>query len=181
MRSGLRKVVRSVKGKHGPVRRSYWVKTQKVAKRVGRALWNAKGTIAVTAGTFALVGLGLHAHDTRKYNKRQAADAAFWAQQRDQASKHQARMTWFEPKSVYRHESQDKWAARVNGHRQEASDTAGAFSDFMRHSKHVTNEAPLQLASGPLRNRPESAGERFTRMKKQNFDNWNKRHKNDRR
>lgn len=58
-KSGLKKVVKSVHGKHGTVRRSYWVSTKEAVKRVAR---NHGGKIV---GAALLVGGAALAHKHR--------------------------------------------------------------------------------------------------------------------
>lgn len=48
-RAGLKKVVKSVRGKKGTVRRTYWVKTKDAVKGAGRFLNKHKGKIAGAA------------------------------------------------------------------------------------------------------------------------------------
>ena len=49
MRSGLKKVTKSVRGRKGMVRRSYWIKAKEGAKSIGRTLWKHKGKIIAGA------------------------------------------------------------------------------------------------------------------------------------
>lgn len=58
-RAGLKKVTKTVRGKKGTVRRSYWVKAQGAASKVGGFVKKHKGKIA---GAAAVVGTALLAH-----------------------------------------------------------------------------------------------------------------------
>ncbi|TXH16106.1 MAG: hypothetical protein E6R03_06150 [Hyphomicrobiaceae bacterium] len=49
MKAGLRKIRKTVRGKHGAVTRSYWVKTQDAAKRTLSTVGAHKGAIAGSA------------------------------------------------------------------------------------------------------------------------------------
>lgn len=69
-RSGLRKVTKTVRGKHGSTRRSYWVKAASAAKRV--ANFTAKHRKGIAAGV-ALVGLGYGIYKARNFNQNKAA------------------------------------------------------------------------------------------------------------
>lgn len=60
MRAGLKKVVKTVRGKRGTVKRTYWVKA--TAQKVGGFLSRHKGKIMAGA---ALAGAGLLAHRNR--------------------------------------------------------------------------------------------------------------------
>lgn len=65
-RSGLKKVVKTVKGKKGTVRRSYWVKVQGAAstakKAVGGFARRHSTALKVVGGVAALAGLAYGAH-----------------------------------------------------------------------------------------------------------------------
>ena len=65
-RSGLKKVVKTVKGKKGTVRRSYWVKIQGAAgnatKAVGGFAHRHSTALKVVGGVAALAGLAYGAH-----------------------------------------------------------------------------------------------------------------------
>ena len=52
-RSGLKKVTKTVRGRKGSVRRSYWVKAQEGAKNVGQKIWRNKGKIALAGAAIA--------------------------------------------------------------------------------------------------------------------------------
>jgi hypothetical protein len=52
-RSGLKKVSKTVRGRKGSVRRSYWVKAQEGAKSVGQKIWHNKGKIALAGAAIA--------------------------------------------------------------------------------------------------------------------------------
>ncbi len=55
-RAGLKKVTKTVRGKRGAVRRSYWVRAKATTSKVVGAINRNKGKIALTAlGTFAVV------------------------------------------------------------------------------------------------------------------------------
>lgn len=64
MRSGLRKITKSVRGKKGSVRRSYWVKAKEGAKGIGQKLWQNKGKLAL-AGAAVAGGLYLRHRKTQ--------------------------------------------------------------------------------------------------------------------
>lgn len=61
-RAGLKKVVKSVRGKKGVVRRTYWMRASAAAKGAGKFLSRHKGKIAAGA---ALVGAGILAARNR--------------------------------------------------------------------------------------------------------------------
>lgn len=65
-RSGLKKVVKTVKGKKGTVKRSYWVKAQgaagKAKKAVGGFARRHSTALKVVGGVAALAGLAYGAH-----------------------------------------------------------------------------------------------------------------------
>lgn len=61
-RAGLQKVVKSVRGKKGTVRRTYWVKTKDAVKGAGRFLNKHKGKIA---GAALLAGAAYLGHKHR--------------------------------------------------------------------------------------------------------------------
>lgn len=56
MRAGLKKTVRTVRGKHGMVRRTYWVRAQDAAKRVSKYASGHKKAVAGALAAAALVG-----------------------------------------------------------------------------------------------------------------------------
>jgi hypothetical protein len=59
-RAGLKKITKSVRGKKGSVRRSYWVKAQEAAKGAGRFLNRHKGKIAAGAALAGTAALAIH-------------------------------------------------------------------------------------------------------------------------
>lgn len=70
-RSPLRKVVKTVRGKRGTVRRSYWVKTGELAKKHGAKV---AGLALVAGGVYAAHKYG--APKVRQYVHTQATQAA---------------------------------------------------------------------------------------------------------
>ena len=54
MRSGLKKVTKSVRGRKGMVRRSYWIKAKEGAKSIGRTLWKHKNAAPLQLGSGAI-------------------------------------------------------------------------------------------------------------------------------
>lgn len=58
-RAGLRKVVKTVRGKHGAVRRSYWVKAQGAAQAAGRAIGRGARAVGSFAKAHPLVTAGI--------------------------------------------------------------------------------------------------------------------------
>ena len=58
-RAGLKKVTKSVQGKKGTVRRSYWVKAQDAVKSAGRFLGRHKGKIAAGAALAGAAALAV--------------------------------------------------------------------------------------------------------------------------
>lgn len=70
-RSGLKKVTKTVRGKHGSVRRSYWVKAQEGAKNVGQKIWRNKGKIA-TGFAGAAIATGIYLHKRKLYAAKEA-------------------------------------------------------------------------------------------------------------
>lgn len=69
-KAGLKKVTKTVRGKKGAVRRSYWVKAKDAAKSAGSFLNRNKGKIAL--GAAAAIGTGLAIHRRLKIDRRQA-------------------------------------------------------------------------------------------------------------
>lgn len=69
-KAGLKKVTKTVRGKKGVVRRSYWVKAKDAVKSVGGFLNRNKGKIAL--GAAAAIGTGLAIHRRLKIDRRQA-------------------------------------------------------------------------------------------------------------
>jgi hypothetical protein len=65
-RSGLKKVVKSVRGKKGSVKRSYWVRASGAVKGAGKAArgfaGRHSGKLKVAAGVLALAGAAYGAH-----------------------------------------------------------------------------------------------------------------------
>lgn len=66
-RAGLKKITKTVRGKKGAVRRSYWVKAKDAAKGVGGFLNRHKGKIL---GAAALAGTAYLAHKRLKIDRR---------------------------------------------------------------------------------------------------------------
>ena len=69
-RAGLKKVTKTVRGKKGAVKRSYWVKAKDAAKGVGGFLNRHKGKIL---GAAALAGTAYLAHKRLQIDRRHAA------------------------------------------------------------------------------------------------------------
>lgn len=84
MRSGLKKVTKTVRGKRGLVKRSYWVRAKTSASKVARAAGRHKGKIALaTLGTFAIIAGAGRAHARFRASERsvkftKAAQQAQW-------------------------------------------------------------------------------------------------------
>lgn len=73
-KAGLKKVTKTVRGKKGAVRRSYWVKAKDAVKSAGGFLNRNKGKIAL--GAAAAIGTGLAIHRRLKIDRRQAETRA---------------------------------------------------------------------------------------------------------
>lgn len=69
-RAGLKKVTKTVRGKKGAVKRSYWVKAKDAAKGVGGFLNRHKGKIL---GAAALAGTAYLAHKRLQIDRRYEA------------------------------------------------------------------------------------------------------------
>lgn len=84
MRSGLKKVTKTVRGKKGVVKRSYWVRAKTSVSKVASAVGRHKGKIALAAlGTFAIVAGAGRAHARLRATERaikftKAAQQAQW-------------------------------------------------------------------------------------------------------
>lgn len=59
-RAGLKKITKTVRGKKGAVKRSYWVKAKDAAKGVGGFLNRHKGKIALAGAAAIGAGLAIH-------------------------------------------------------------------------------------------------------------------------
>jgi len=169
MRSGLRKVTKTVKGKKGTVRRTYWVKA-----RAAKAL--------KIAGALALVGAtayGAYKAGSKILKPKAARNVSGWDRQSEQ-SKNEARNHWYHGKSKTSEafDQANQSYARISNHiTQSLSNARMKVSDDIRRLGHLSDRAPLQFEAGPRRARPESAEERFNRMKRQNESSWNARHR----
>lgn len=166
MRSGLRKVTKTVKGKRGAVRRTYWVKA-----RVAKVLKVAGAVALAGASAYGAYKLGNRAMAARAGRNVSAWDTA------SRKSQNEARGHWYHPKDYSRSKRAESLAEEMNRIRQATSDLSMRASDVERWHGHKTGRAPLQLGTGAPRARAESAEERYNRMKRQNEANWNARHK----
>jgi len=139
-RTGLKKVTKTVRGKKGSVRRSYWVRAKEAAKGVGRVAWKHKGKIAT--GVAVAGGLYLTA---RAYNAGSNFRVAYnWAKEQHQDP------SWLKhPPKHWKHVVDRYNGAARRKEQQETSERANAQASWQRQDAHNSGRAPLHLESGP--------------------------------
>lgn len=158
-RAGLKKITKTVKGKKGAVRRSYWVKAKDAAKGVGGFLNRHKGKIL---GAAALAGTAYLAH--RKYKSNLASKATpFVKEGREHVAAAIKSVKGAESAHIKSKEAlkakrnSDAMFRRIQSElrrttaaaaRSERGDTAGAQNILNRESHLNLRKAPPQLGSG---------------------------------
>ena len=166
MRSGLKKVTKSVRGRRGMVRRSYWIKAKEGAKSIGRTLWKHKGKIATGfAGAAIATGIYLHRYNANKaYAEKEAKiRAAMDLADHRVDARNSLRAIGLDPRrkpsptpNVREHTDINPAVNKQRG----ASYTANRRADARRAMKNEDGRAPLQLGSG------ETAKPKRSRKKK---------------
>lgn len=127
-RSGLKKVSKTVRGKHGSVRRSYWVKAQEGAKNVGQKIWHNKGKIALGFAGATIAALAI-----RNRGRISAVVSGYKMRRADQKMYKAAQGV-----AEGLHKNQKYYSASAN-----------AMADATRAIRHKNGRAPLQLEAGP--------------------------------
>ena len=164
MRSGLKKVTKSVRGRKGMVRRSYWIKAKEGAKSVGRTLWKHKGKIATGfAGAAIATGIYLHRYNANKaYAEKEAkiraamnlADYRVDARNSLRAIGLDPRRSPNPPPRIVNPNKIGRFQERIRNsaaHDQKyESDNRVHESDNLRNDRARSNAAPLQLGSGAI-------------------------------
>ena len=164
MRSGLKKVTKSVRGRKGMVRRSYWIKAKEGAKSVGRTLWKHKGKIATGfAGAAIATGIYLHKRKVNAAKNAEMSAAMNLADYRVDA-RNSLRAIGLDPRRPPNH------TPIVRGERtivnpavteqRERSRSANASAEALRFFARIGKARPLQLGSG------ETAKPKRSRKKK---------------
>ena len=152
MRSGLKKVTKSVRGRKGMVRRSYWIKAKEGAKSVGRTLWKHKGKIATGfAGAAIATGIYLHKRKVNAAKNAEMSAAMNLADYRVDA-RNSLRAIGLDPRRPPNH------TPIVRGERtivnpavteqRERSRSANASAEAQRFFARIGKARPLQLGSG---------------------------------
>lgn len=167
MRSGLRKITKSVRGKKGSVRRSYWVKAKEGAKGIGQKLWRNKGKIAAGfAGAAIATGIYLH---KRKVNAAYAAKeseirAAMNLADHRVDARNSLRAIGLDPRRPPNHTPIVRGERTVVNpavtEQRERSRSANASAEAQRFFARIGKARPLQLGSG------ETAKPKRSRKKK---------------
>ena len=155
MRSGLKKVTKSVRGRKGMVRRSYWIKAKEGAKSIGRTLWKHKGKIATGfAGAAIATGIYLHRYNANKaYAEKEAKiRAAMNLADHRVDARNSLRAIGLDPRRPPNH------TPIVRGERtivnpavteqRERSRSANASAEAQRFFARIGKARPLQLGSG---------------------------------
>ena len=152
MRSGLKKVTKSVRGRKGMVRRSYWIKAKEGAKSIGRTLWKHKGKIA-TGFVGAAIATGIYLHK-RKVNAAKNAEMSAAMNLADYRvdARNSLRAIGLDPRRPPNH------TPIVRGERtivnpavteqRERSRSANASAEAQRFFARIGKARPLQLGSG---------------------------------
>ena len=162
-KSGLKKVTKSVRGRKGMVRRSYWIKAKEGAKSIGRTLWKHKGKIATGfAGAAIATGIYLHKRKVNAAKNAEMSAAMDLADHRVDA-RNSLRAIGLDPRrkpsptpNVREHTDINPAVNKQRG----ASYTANRRADARRAMKNEDGRAPLQLGSG------ETAKPKRSRKKK---------------
>jgi len=152
MRSGLKKVTKSVRGRKGMVRRSYWIKAKEGAKSIGRTLWKHKGKIATGfAGAAIATGIYLHKRKVNAAKNAEMSAAMNLADYRVDA-RNSLRAIGLDPRRPPNH------TPIVRGERtivnpavteqRERSRSANASAEAQRFFARIGKARPLQLGSG---------------------------------
>lgn len=137
-KAGLKKVTKTVRGKKGAVRRSYWVKAKDAAKSAGGFLNRHKSKIAL--GAAALAGTAYLAHKGLQINKRRTSTDQKTQGAIEQAGQVRQQLTKNE-KDLRKLRKQTRWAQsesrRVGAatRRIERGDMEGA-SNIMNREAH---------------------------------------------
>ena len=149
MRSGLKKVTKSVRGRKGMVRRSYWIKAKEGAKSIGRTLWKHKGKII--AGAAIATGIYLHKRKVNAAKNAEMSAAMNLADYRVDA-RNSLRAIGLDPRRPPNH------TPIVRGERtivnpavteqRERSRSANASAEAQRFFARIGKARPLQLGSG---------------------------------
>ena len=163
-RSGLKKVTKTVRGKKGPVRRSYWVRAKEGA---GRAAEHVKQfakdhTGKIIAGAAIATGIYLHKRKVNAAKNAEMSAAMNLADHRVDA-RNSLRAIGLDPgrkpsptPNVREHTDINPAVNKQRG----ASYTANRRADARRAMKNEDGRAPLQLGSG------ETAKPKRSRKKK---------------
>ena len=171
MRSGLKKVTKSVRGRKGMVRRSYWIKAKEGAKSIGRTLWKHKGKIATGfAGAAIATGIYLHKRKVNAAKNAEMSAAMNLADHRVDA-RNSLRAIGLDPgrspnppPRIINPNKIGRFQERIRNsaaHDQKyESDNRVHESDNLRNDRARSNAAPLQLGSG------ETAKPKRSRKKK---------------
>ena len=162
-KSGLKKVTKSVRGRKGMVRRSYWIKAKEGAKSIGRTLWKHKGKIA-TGFAGAAIATGIYLHKRKVYAAKNAEiKAAMDLADHRVDARNSLRAIGLDPRrkpsptpNVREHTDINPAVNKQRG----ASYTANRRADARRAMKNEDGRAPLQLGSG------ETAKPKRSRKKK---------------
>ena len=163
-KSGLKKVTKSVRGRKGMVRRSYWIKAKEGAKSIGRTLWKHKGKIATGfAGAAIATGIYLHKRKVNAAKNAEMSAAMNLADHRVDA-RNSLRAIGLDPRRPPNH------TPIVRGERtivnpavteqRERSRSANASAEAQRFFARIGKARPLQLGSG------ETAKPKRSRKKK---------------
>ena len=161
MRSGLKKVTKSVRGRKGMVRRSYWIKAKEGAKSIGRTLWKHKGKIATGfAGAAIATGIYLHKRKVNAAKNAEMSAAMNLADHRVDA-RNSLRAIGLDPRRspnppprIVNPNKIGRFQERIRNsaaHDQKyESDNRVHESDNLRNDRARSNAAPLQLGSGAI-------------------------------
>ena len=161
MRSGLKKVTKSVRGRKGMVRRSYWIKAKEGAKSIGRTLWKHKGKIATGfAGAAIATGIYLHKRKVNAAKNAEMSAAMNLADYRVDA-RNSLRAIGLDPRRspnppprIVNPNKIGRFQERIRNsaaHDQKyESDNRVHESDNLRNDRARSNAAPLQLGSGAI-------------------------------